>query len=60
MGRHCCPLRALSDPSPKGLCNMVGVSNGQFIVVDGMDVNVDLVTEVQNASLVRPLHWTLL
>ncbi len=50
----------LSDPPPKGLSNIFDICNKWSIVVDGTDINVDLVKEVQCASLVRPLHRTLL
>jgi hypothetical protein len=50
----------LSDPSPEGLCNVIGISNKQPNVIDGVDVNADFITEVRRASLVRPLHWMLL
>ncbi len=58
-GRRCWP-KALSDPSPEGLCNVVGIGDEPPIVINSMDVNSDLVTEVQCASLMRPLRRTLL
>jgi hypothetical protein len=52
--------RALSDPSPEGLCYVVGIGDKRPIVINGVDVNADLVTEVQRVSLVKPLRQTLL
>jgi hypothetical protein len=50
----------LSDPSPKVLCNIIGVGNERPIIVDGMEVNADLVMEVRCACLGRPLRRMLL
>jgi hypothetical protein len=46
--------------SPEGLCNVVGVGNEPPIVIDSVDIDSDLVTEVQHASFVRPLRRMLL
>ncbi len=46
VGQRCCWPRALSDPSPKCLCKVIGVGDKRPIVVNGVDVDADLVTEV--------------
>ncbi len=50
----------MSDPSPKGLCNIIGAGDERPIVVGGVDFDADLVTEVRHAYLVWRLRRTLL
>ena len=57
-GEHPCQPRASSNLSPKVLGNIDGTRDKRPIVVEGADVNTDLFTEVQCASLVRPLAST--
>ncbi len=55
---------ARGDPSPKCLSDVVGIGHEWPIVIEGSDIDVDvdadLVTEVQCASLVSSLRQTLL
>jgi hypothetical protein len=55
MGRCCWP-GALFDPSPEGFCDVVDIHNERLVVINGMDVDADLIMEVQRTSLVRPLR----